>query len=107
MPDDTCKLSISTAISRSHRHHGRPPTIVAIVLGCNLSYAKTLTYFDQLDVAKSEPTQIGVNCYLCDRQNCASRAHAPLNRKLRFDAHARGVSLYEFEPVLQKPRSES
>ncbi|MEO0465969.1 MAG: short-chain fatty acyl-CoA regulator family protein [Pseudomonadota bacterium] len=107
MPDDTSYLSISKAISRSLGHHGRPPAKVAIGLGCNLSYAKKLTYFDQLDVAKSEATQIGVNCYLCDRQNCASRAHAPLNRKLRFDAHARGVSLYEFEPVLQKSRSES
>lgn len=99
MPDETTYVSISKAVSRSLGHHGRPPAKVAIGLGCNLSYAEQLIYFDRLDLTEHSPTQIGVNCYLCDRQNCASRAHAPLNRKLRFDAHARGVSLYEFEPT--------
>ena len=102
MPDDTTYVSISKAISRSLGHHGRPPAKVAIALGCDHTYAKDLVYFDQMDLTRREPTPIGVNCYLCDRQNCASRAHAPLNRKLRFDAHARGVSLYEFEPVRPK-----
>ncbi|MEO1554261.1 MAG: short-chain fatty acyl-CoA regulator family protein, partial [Pseudomonadota bacterium] len=66
------------------------------------AYAENLVYFDRHNITEQKPTPIGVNCYLCDRQNCASRAHAPLNRKLKFDAHARGISLYEFEPV-RKP----
>ena len=102
MPDDTTYLSISKAINRSRGHHGRPPARVAIGLGCDKAYADSLVYFDRLDMASQKPTPIGVNCYLCDRQNCASRAHAPLNRKLKFDAHARGISLYEFEPVTSK-----
>lgn len=97
MPDETTYLSISKAISRSLGHYGRPPAQVAIGLGCDKAYAKELVYFDRLDLSDAEPTPIGVNCYLCDRQNCASRAHAPLNRKLKFDTHARGISLYEFE----------
>ena len=97
MPDETTYVSISKAISRSLGHYGRPPAKVAIGLGCDKAYAKDLVYFDRLDLQGQEPTPIGVNCYLCDRQNCASRAHAPLNRKLRFDVHARGISLYEFE----------
>ena len=102
MPDDTTYVSISKAINRSRGHHGRPPARVAIGLGCDKAYAESLVYFDRLDMASQKPTPIGVNCYLCDRQNCASRAHAPLNRKLKFDAHARGISLYEFEPVTSK-----
>jgi hypothetical protein len=102
MPDETTYVSISKAINRSRGYHGRPPARVAIGLGCDKAYAENLVYFDRLDVAAQKPTPIGVNCYLCDRQNCASRAHAPLNRKLKFDAHARGISLYEFEPVRDK-----
>ena len=99
MPDETTYVSISKAINRSRGYHGRPPARVAIGLGCDKAYAENLVYFDRLSLDGQTPTPIGVNCYLCDRQNCASRAHAPLNRKLKFDAHARGISLYEFEPV--------
>lgn len=102
MPDDTTYVSISKAINRSRGHHGRPPARVAIGLGCDKAYAEGLVYSDRFDLTAQKPTPIGVNCYLCDRQNCASRAHAPLNRKLKFDAHARGISLYEFEPVRTK-----
>lgn len=102
MPDDTTYVSISKAINRSRGHHGRAPARVAIGLGCDKAYADSLVYCDRLDLASQKPTPIGVNCYLCDRQNCASRAHAPLNRKLKFDAHARGISLYEFEPIGKK-----
>lgn len=102
MPDDTTYVSISKAINRSRGQHGKPPARVAIGLGCDQAYADNLVYFDGVDPAGLKPTPIGVNCYLCDRQNCASRAHAPLNRKLKFDAHARGISLYEFEPIRTK-----
>ena len=104
MPDETTYVSISKAISRSMGHHGHPPARMAIGLGCDKAYANNLIYFDGVDTPKLEPTPIGVNCYLCDRPNCASRAHAPLNRKLKFDAHARGVSLYEFEHVVSPKR---
>lgn len=99
MPDETTYVSISKAITRSRGHYGHPPARVAIGLGCDKAYADGLVYFERLGLDTQKPTPIGVNCYLCDRQNCASRAHAPLNRKLKFDAHARGVSVYEFEPL--------
>ncbi|MEL6728019.1 MAG: short-chain fatty acyl-CoA regulator family protein [Pseudomonadota bacterium] len=102
MPDDTTYVSISKSITRSRGHYGHPPARMAIGLGCDKAYAESLVYFDKLDLETQDPTPIGVNCYLCDRQNCESRAHAPLNRKLKFDAHARGISVYEFEPVRTK-----
>lgn len=102
MPDDTTYVSISKAIMRSRGHYGHAPAHVAIGLGCDQTYAKDLVYFEGVDLTSKEPVPIGVNCYLCDRQNCASRAHAPLNRELRFSTHTRGMSLYEFDPA--KPR---
>lgn len=99
MPDETTYISISKAISRSLGHFGRMPAKMAIGLGCDVSYAENLVYFDGVDLTTQMPTPIGVNCYLCDRQNCETRAHAPLNRKLRFNPQSRGVSIFEFEPV--------
>lgn len=99
MPDETTYVSISKAISRSLGHYGRMPAKMAIGLGCDISYAENLVYFDGIDLSAQIPTPIGVNCYLCDRQNCETRAHAPLNRKLRFNPQSRGVSIFEFEPV--------
>ena len=98
MPDETTYVSISKSISRSLGHHGRVPARMAIGLGCDVSYADNLVYFDGIDLAVQQPVPIGVNCYLCDRQNCETRAHAPLNRKLRFNPQSRGVSIFEFEP---------
>lgn len=97
MPDDQTYVSISKAITRAPGYHGRPSTRVAIGLGCDTSHASRLVYCDEYSEQMPKPTQIGVNCYLCDRANCAARAHAPLNRKLEFNAHARGLSLYEFK----------
>lgn len=99
MPDETTYVSISKAISRSLGHYGRMPAKMAIGLGCDISYADNLIYFDGVDLSAQSPTPIGVNCYLCDRQNCETRAHAPLNRKLRFNPQSRGVSIFEFEPA--------
>ena len=103
MPDETTYVSIAKAISRSRGHHGLNPARVAIGLGCDQHYASQLVYFEGNLAKDDPPVPIGVNCYLCDRQNCASRSYAPLNHKLRFDAHARGISLYEFEPIKRKP----
>ena len=102
MPDETSYVSISKAISRSLGHFGRTPAKMAIGLGCDISYAENLVYFDGVDLTAQKPVPIGVNCYLCDRQNCETRAHAPLNRKLKFNPQTRGISIFEFEPVNAK-----
>ena len=98
MPDDTTYMSISKAVTRSFGHYGRAPVRAAIGLGCDVAYAPKLVYWNSFQDRKPDPTPIGVNCYLCDRANCPSRAFAPLNRKLQFDAHARGTSPYTFDP---------
>ena len=96
LPDDTTYFSISRTISRTDGFHEKHGPKLAIALGCEFAYAKRLIYSKNIDLETAEPTPIGVNCYLCERQHCASRAHAPLNKKLVFDERARGISVYRF-----------
>jgi len=98
MPDETTYFSIARAISRTEATYEHPATQIAIGLGCDIAYAPRLTYARDYDLEHLSPTPIGVNCYLCERPNCASRAHAPLNKRLSFDERARGISLYRFDP---------
>ena len=106
MPDETRYVSIAKAFARSLGHHGRDTNKLAIALGCDVSYADQLVYFQNSKFKDADVTEIGVNCYLCDRQNCEARAHAPLNRKLRFNSHSRGVSLFDFDPVPSKSQDD-
>ncbi|WP_244913094.1 short-chain fatty acyl-CoA regulator family protein [Pararhodobacter aggregans] len=41
---------------------------------------------------------IGVNCYLCERPDCPSRAYPPINRLFSFSERSRGVSSFGFAP---------
>jgi len=97
MPDDTTYFSIARTASRGYGTFRYPAQKLAIGLGCDIAYAPRLIYGSEYNLEDLKPTPIGVNCYLCERQNCRSRAFAPLNKKLTFDEHARGVSIYRFE----------
>ena len=97
MPDDTTYFSIARSTTRSDGTFDRPAKKLAIGLGCDIAYAPRLVYARDLNLERPQITEIGVNCYLCDRVNCASRAHAPLNKRLTFDERARGISIYRFE----------
>ncbi len=96
LPDDTTYFSLAKMVSRSDGTYDRPSQKLAIGLGCDIAYAPRLVYSGKYNLAEPKPTPIGVNCYLCERQNCRQRAHAPLNKKLSFDERARGMSLYRF-----------
>ena len=97
MPDDTTYFSIARTISRPEGPYGQPGARLAIGLGCEIAYARRLVYAREYNLEALQPARIGVNCYLCDRQNCPSRAHAPLNKRLTFDERARGISVYQFD----------
>jgi len=97
MPDDTTYFSIARTVTRTGGAFGRDPQKLAIGLGCDIAYAARLIYADGLNLETASPTPIGINCQLCDRENCRQRAHAPLNRKLTFDERARGMSIFRFE----------
>lgn len=95
MPDGTKYFSVARAVLRPEGAHGQHAQMVAIGLGCELKHAGELVYTK--DKAEIQPTPIGVNCYLCERPACRSRAHAPINRKLRFDERARDQSIFRFD----------
>ncbi|MFC7704360.1 short-chain fatty acyl-CoA regulator family protein [Plastorhodobacter daqingensis] len=97
MPEGTSYFSIARTVTRAGGTHSAPAQRMAIGLGCDVSYAPRLIYADRIDPTRSEPTDIGLNCYLCERQNCASRAQSPLNRKLAINERERSLALFTFE----------
>ncbi len=96
LPDDTRYFTISKMVSRSGQTHNQPAQKLAIGLGCDLNYAPRLIYARKYNLDAPQPTPIGINCYVCERQNCTQRAYAPLNKTLQFDERARGMSIYSF-----------
>ena len=96
LPDETTYFSLAKMVVRSDGTHNSPQQKLAIGLGCDIAYAPRLGYADKYNLDTPQPTPIGVNCYLCERANCAQRAHAPLNKALSFDERARGRSLFRF-----------
>jgi len=96
LPDDTRYFTIAKMVSRSGQTHDQPAQKLAIGLGCDLAYAPRLIYSRKYNLEAPQPTPIGINCYVCERQNCTQRAYAPLNKPLLFDERARGMSIYSF-----------
>ena len=96
MPDETTYFSIAKMVSRADGTFNAPAQKLAIGLGCDIAYAPRLIYAEQYNLGNPQPTPIGINCYLCERQYCRQRAHAPLNKTLSFDERARGMSLFSF-----------
>ena len=98
LPDKATYFSIAKAVSRAGNFHGARAQRLAIALGCDVSYAPRLCYAREFNLEDPQPAQIGINCYLCERQHCRQRAHPPLSRSLMFDERARGMSLYRWVP---------
>ena len=55
-----------------------------------------LVYASGMDLEKTEGTPIGVNCRLCERENCSQRAEPPITRTLILDENTRRVSSFAF-----------
>ena len=64
-----------------------------------MRFAEKLIYADNhnLKDLKRVATPIGVNCRLCERQDCAQRAFPPLNREIVVDERLRGVTPFGFK----------
>lgn len=97
LPDGAKWFSLARTVRRAATPWGEPEAHFVIGLGCELKYANRLIYSRGLDLKTYEPTPIGINCRLCERQNCSQRAAPPLMRALQVDEAVRGVSPFEFE----------
>ncbi|NDV00312.1 helix-turn-helix domain-containing protein [Pseudoroseicyclus tamaricis] len=96
MPDGTTYFSIARTVTRQLGTYESPAARFAIGLGCDIAYAPRLIYAKHMGLDAVEPEPIGVNCYLCERPDCASRAYPPINRAFSFSERARGVSAFSF-----------
>jgi predicted transcriptional regulator/DNA-binding XRE family transcriptional regulator len=96
LPDGSRYFSIAQTVRRATAPHPQPQPRFAIGLGCEIRHAAKLVYAAGIDLDKDEGTPIGVNCRLCERENCAQRAEPPLTRTLILDETTRRVSSFAF-----------
>ncbi|MBL3570026.1 XRE family transcriptional regulator [Rhodovulum sp. BSW8] len=97
MPEGTSYFSIARTVTRAGGTHAAPAPRLAIGLGCDIAYAPRLVYADDIDLDRMRPVDIGLNCFLCERDNCSSRAQAPINRRLAINELERSVAIFRFE----------
>lgn len=97
MPEGASYFSVARTVTRAGGTHGQPAQRLAIGLGCDVAYAPRLVYADGMDLGRARPVDIGLNCYLCERGDCAARAHAPINRRLKVNERERSLAIFRFE----------
>src|SRR5882724_6836839 len=96
LPDGTRYFSIAQMVRRPVAPHPLAQPRFAIGLGCEIRHAAKLVYAAGMDIEKTEGTPIGVNCRLCERENCSQRAEPPITRTLILDENTRRVSSFVF-----------
>jgi hypothetical protein len=96
LPDGTRYFSIAQMVRRPVAPHPLAQPRFAIGLGCEIRHAARLIYAAGMDLDKAEGTPIGVNCRLCERENCSQRAEPPITRTLLLDENTRRVSSFVF-----------
>jgi predicted transcriptional regulator/DNA-binding XRE family transcriptional regulator len=96
LPDGTRYFSIAQVVRRPVAPHPLVEPRFAIGLGCEIRHASKLIYATGMDLEKTEGTPIGVNCRLCERENCSQRAEPPITRTLILDENTRRVSSFAF-----------
>jgi XRE family transcriptional regulator, fatty acid utilization regulator len=85
-------LSLARTVKRVTTPWGEPEALFSVGLGCEARFADRLIYFHQLNLKQAMPTQIGVNCRLCERPNCHERSAPSIVDKMQFNENTRGLS---------------
>jgi XRE family transcriptional regulator, fatty acid utilization regulator len=96
MPDGLRYICIARASTKSVCSHLAPPRYYALGIGCEISYAQDVVYADGLDLRSAVATKIGVNCRLCERNDCPQRATPPIDRTLLVDPDRRDFVPFRF-----------
>jgi predicted transcriptional regulator/DNA-binding XRE family transcriptional regulator len=96
LPDGTRYFSIAQVVRRPAAPHAQPQPRFAIGLGCEIRHASKLVYASGLNLEATEGAPIGVNCRLCERENCSQRAEPPITRTLILDENTRRMSSFVF-----------
>lgn len=94
-PDGARYLSLATQITKGRGGFRAVQPRYALALGCEISYADSFVYADDLDLGnRSAFEPIGISCRICERTKCPSRAMPPLKRKLTVTHDQRGALPY-------------
>lgn len=96
LPDQSRYFSIARTVTSGAGGFNAPHVERAVVLGCAIEDAKKLIYAQGLDLEKTQATPVGVTCRLCERPDCAARAHPPLRRRLIVDEYRRLAAPFSF-----------
>ena len=96
LPDGERYFCIARSLKKSGGGYGLPDTFYSIGLGCELSHAQELIYYDKMGNKDSNVniTKVGISCRTCSRNDCRQRTHPPVNRKIHIDENVRGLSSY-------------
>ncbi len=95
MPDGKVYFCIARAFEKGIEKYGAIKSFVSIGLGCDVRYAKEITYSDGIDLEnKKLETPIGISCRICPRTDCEQRAFPPIDKDLKLDIIQRGISPY-------------
>jgi len=100
LPDASRYFSIARTVHGGAGGFGAPQAERAVALGCALGDAPNLIYTDgamDLESDQTPATPIGVTCRLCEREDCAARAHPPIRRRLIIDEFRRFAAPFSFE----------
>jgi hypothetical protein len=96
LPDQSRYFSIARAVMSGAGGYGAPHVERVVVVGCALKDARRLVYAAGTDLDAAPAAPVGVTCRLCERPDCAARAHPPLRRRLLLDEHRRLAAPFSF-----------
>lgn len=97
-PDGARYLCISMQISKGGRGFRHAQQHYALALGCEVSYADSFVYADDMDLgSRTAFDPIGISCRICERTKCASRAMPPLKGRLVIDHENRSTLPYRLK----------
>jgi len=97
-PDGLRYLCLARDVSKAPTKFGAPVQRFAIGLGCEIQYAKTLVYADDMDLDNMRSyAPIGVSCRICERANCHQRSVPPMHKTLQVNHNTRSRQPYELD----------
>lgn len=97
LPDQSRFFSIARTVTSGAGGYLAPHVERVVVVGCALKDAGRLIYAKGIvDLEAAPAAAVGVTCRLCERPDCAARAHPPLRRRLLIDEHRRLAAPFSF-----------
>ena len=97
MPDGVSYICLARTVTKPGGAYLRPARRFAIGLGCETAHAADVVYAAGLDLASEQAAvPIGVNCRVCERDDCQQRAFPPIGSRITVDESNRRFVPYRF-----------